>query len=77
MLHLKNGTIANQKDSYREWSTWQIGETLRLSKNPTGVMTFQADGDELAIILEALKKFSTVSKAINTLVEIPEDPADL
>ncbi|KKL62150.1 hypothetical protein LCGC14_2188060 [marine sediment metagenome] len=73
MLYLRN-TTADIKET--KWNTWHIGEPLKLSEKPAKVMTFQADGDELTIILEALRKFSRVSKAINALVEIPTDPAD-
>lgn len=47
---LTNGAIAE--------SGWHIGEPMPYISPATRVMTFQADGDELIVILDALRQAS-------------------
>ena len=54
MLYIVAGTIHQDKITY---STWHVGEKLNFPK-PCEVISFQADGDELLIILDALKAHS-------------------
>lgn len=48
MLYIKGGTFESVPRMY----SWHIGEALRLPEGP--VISFQADGDELQLLLSAL-----------------------
>jgi hypothetical protein len=51
MLYIITGSAHQDKPTY---STWHVGEKVKLPVCP--VITFQADGHELEVIINALKK---------------------
>lgn len=54
MLYIKSGVIDEGKGSTQNWTVWHVGEALPPITSP--VVSFQADGDELEIILQVLSR---------------------
>ena len=57
MLYIRDGVIAEPTtDAERAWKTWHTGDPVPKIKER--VVTFQADGDELNLILAAMRRLN-------------------
>lgn len=53
-LYIRTGVIGEVSDA--RWTSWHVGRHIPPLANNSRVLTFQADGDELEIILRAMRE---------------------